>query len=117
MISGLASGLGAGAETWLGFELVEGLEELDEGAGARSIIDIMDEPDGADDLLPRVLALLPPRPEDPPPRPPRPSWAEDAVVPLRSGVPLSPSAAFFVVRARRDVPPRDPGPRRGRPVS
>lgn len=112
MSSGLANGLGPGAD-----ELDAALEELEEVAGAKSIIDIVDEPDGAADFSPRVPALLAPRPAPPPPRPPRPSWVVDAVVPLRSDVPLSPSVAFFVVRARREVPPRDPGPRRGRPVS
>lgn len=91
-----------------------GVDGLEGGAGARSIIDIMDEPDeGPDeDFAPRVL-VLPPRPD---PRP-RPSWAVDALEPLRSGVPLSASVAFLLVRARREVPPLEPGPRSGRPVS
>lgn len=84
-----------------------GATGLDAGAGARSIIDIMD--DAADaDFPPRVLAVLAPRPD--------PREAE-AVVPLRSLPCFSCCSAFLVVRGRRDVPPREPGPRTGRPVS
>lgn len=58
----------------------------------------------------------PPRPAEPPPRPPRPSWDVEADVPARS-VCLSEASAFFAPRPRREIPPREPGPRNGRPVS
>lgn len=101
MSSGPASGLGAGGP-WITLGV--------DGAGARSGIGI-----DIDDFPPRVL-LVPPRPEVPvpPPRPPRLSWVADAVVAARSLPPLS---AFLLPRGRREVPPREPGPRNGRPVS
>jgi hypothetical protein len=69
----------------------------------------------ADDFPPRAL-LLPPRlePELPPPRLPRLSLAPEAVVLALAC--FSPSA-FLLPRGRRVVPPREPGPRNGKPVS
>jgi hypothetical protein len=63
------------------------------------------------------VLVLPPRLElpAPPPRPPRPSFAAEAVVPLRSA--CFSLSAFLLPRGRRVVPPREPGPRSGRPVS
>lgn len=66
----------------------------------------------ADVFAPRVLEL-PPRAE--PPRAPRPSCAAEADVPFRS--PCFSASAFLDPRGRREVPPLEPGPRRGRPVS
>lgn len=70
------------------------------GAGARSIMVIIEEGAGAElfvDFPPRPLAVLPPRPEPPalpPARPPRPSWDAEAVEPLRSPPCLSLSLSF-----------------------
>lgn len=69
------------------------------GRGASSTIDV--------DFPPRVLAE-PPRPAVPPPRP----WDVEDVPPD-----LSCSALGFVRGRRVVLPPRDPGPRTGRPVS
>lgn len=101
MSSGLDSELGAGGP-WA----------TPDGAGARSGIGI-----DIDDFPPRVL-LVPPRPEVPvpPPRPPRLSWEADAAKAAVAARSLPPSA-LLLPRGRREVPPREPGPRNGRPVS
>ena len=96
--SGLAPAAGAMPPMWLCWL----------GAGAMSSID--------------MIEFLPPREDEPPrpavlpPRPPRLSWEVDAVVPLRS-LCLSEVSVFFEPRPRRETPPREPGPRNGRPVS
>jgi hypothetical protein len=109
--SGPARGLGpGGAGTICG---VEGA-----GVGARSGVGpgVEVEAEAEEDFPPRVL-LLPPRPEaEAPPRPPRLSVTGEAVDPFFSVVCFSPSV-FLLPRGRRDVPPREPGPRNGRPVS
>ena len=91
-----------------------------EGEGTWSGVDIGVDAVGVDvtaEAFPPRALLLAPRPvPEAPPRPPRPSFAVEAVVPLRSVVCFSPSV-FLAPRARRDVPPREPGPRNGSPVS
>lgn len=111
--SGPAKGLGpGGAVAILGVEGAEAEVAAGPGveveAGAEAAVEDEDFP-------PRAL-LLPPRlaPEAPP-RPPRPSCA-GVVVPLRSVACFSPSV-FLLPRERREVPPREPGPRNGSPVS
>lgn len=112
--SGPARGLGpGGAAATLGVEGAEAGVAAGPGveveAGAEAVVEDEDFP-------PRAL-LLPPRLVlEAPPRPPRPSCVAGAVVPLRSVGCFSPSV-FLLPRERRDVPPREPGPRNGSPVS